>query len=111
MSIRPLAPDFHVTGQIKPAQMQEVAGLGYKTLICMRPDNEGFNQPAFNEVAAAAKAAGIDAHHIPVAAGGAMTPEQAKRLKEIVTSRAGHVLAYCASGNRCAAAYEMAKKA
>ncbi len=42
MSIRSIDPSFHVTGQISPSQLNEIAGLGFKTVICMRPDNEGF---------------------------------------------------------------------
>lgn len=47
MSIRSIDPSFHVTGQIKPSQLREIADLGFKTLICMRPDKEGFFQPSF----------------------------------------------------------------
>jgi sulfide:quinone oxidoreductase len=109
MSIRAIDPNFHVTGQITPAQMQEIARLGYKTVVCMRPDNESFNQPAFADMAASAKAAGIEAYHIPVIPG-AITAAQASELKNVLSSKSGPVLAYCASGNRCASAYEMTKR-
>ena len=110
MSIRNIDPSFHVTGQITPSHMKQIADLGYKTVICMRPDNEGFNQPAFAEMAEAAKAAGVEAFYIPVVPG-AMTMEQARQLKDILSARSGPTLAYCASGNRCAAAYDMSKRA
>lgn len=109
MSIRTIDPNFHVTGQITPQQIAEVAKLGYKTVICMRPDNEGFNQPAFADMAKAAKDAGLDAHYIPVVPG-AMTEAQAKELKTILDEEKGPILAYCASGNRCVGAYQMAKR-
>jgi sulfide:quinone oxidoreductase len=108
MSIRTIDPNFHVTGQIKPAEMQEIAKLGYKTVICMRPDKESLNQPAFVELQAAAKAAGIEAHYIPVVPG-AITPAQIGELKQMLSEKPGPILAYCASGNRCASAYEMTK--
>ncbi|MCB1445754.1 MAG: TIGR01244 family phosphatase [Rhizobiaceae bacterium] len=109
MSIRPVDPNFHVTGQMSPAQMKEVAGLGYRTVICMRPDKEGFSQPAFSEMAEAARSAGIEAFYIPVTPG-AMTVEQAHELRRILAGREGPTLAYCASGNRCISAYEMSKR-
>jgi sulfide:quinone oxidoreductase len=109
MSIRAIDPNFHVTGQIKPAQMQELAKRGYKTVICMRPDKEGFFQPAFAEMEAAAKAVGIEAHYLPVVPG-AITPAQVSELKKVLREKSGPVLAYCASGNRCASAYEMTKR-
>ncbi|MFY8100825.1 MAG: TIGR01244 family sulfur transferase [Allorhizobium sp.] len=109
MSIRSIDPSFHVTGQIAPSQVPDIAGLGFKTLVCMRPDKEGFLQPSFEQIADAARAAGIDAHYIPVVPG-QLSLEQAQRLKGILSGQTGPILAYCASGQRCAAAYEMAKR-
>lgn len=108
MSIRTIDPNFHVTGQIKPAAMQDLAKLGYKTVICMRPDKEGFFQPTFAEMEAAAKTVGIKAHYIPVVPG-AITTADITALKAILSDTSGPVLAYCASGNRCANAFEMSK--
>lgn len=109
MSIRNIDTNFHVTGQIGPQQISDIAQLGYKTVICMRPDNEGFNQPAFAVMAKAAEQAGLDAVYLPVVPG-QMTPSQVAELKEILSRSEGPVLAYCASGNRCAAAYDMARR-
>lgn len=109
MSIRAIDTNFHVTGQITAAQMHEVAKLGYKTVICMRPDKEGFNQPAFADMETAARAAGVETHYIPVVPG-AITPAQVSELKKVLREKPGPVLAYCASGNRCASAYEMTKR-
>ncbi|UJW76993.1 TIGR01244 family sulfur transferase [Rhizobium sp. SL42] len=109
MSIRTIDRNFHVTGQIKPAAMQDIAALGYKTVICMRPDKEGFFQPTFADMEAAAEAAGIKAHYIPVVPG-AITPANLAALKSVLGTTSGPVLAYCASGNRCASAFEMSKQ-
>jgi sulfide:quinone oxidoreductase len=109
MSILTIAENFHVTGQITPTEMKNIASLGYKTVICMRPDKEASNQPAFADMAAAARAEGIQAVYIPVVPG-AITAEQVSELKKIVDASQGPLLAYCASGNRCAAAYDMAKR-
>jgi sulfide:quinone oxidoreductase len=109
MSIRSIDPSFHVTGQISPSQLQEIAGLGYKTVVCMRPDNEGFRQPSFDVIANAAQAAGLEAHYLPVVPG-SLSSEQAQKLKTILGKQAGPILAYCASGQRCAHLYDMAKR-
>ncbi len=109
MSIRSIDPNFHVTGQIKPSQVDEIARLGYKTVICMRPDNEGFLQPSFTEVADAAQNAGLDAHYLPVVPG-SMPLDQATQLKHLLSKQTGPILAYCASGQRCAAVYDLAKR-
>ncbi|MFN7125241.1 MAG: TIGR01244 family sulfur transferase [Allorhizobium sp.] len=110
MSIRSIDPSFHVTGQISPSQLNEIAGLGFKTVVCMRPDNEGFRQPSFDEVAHAAQKAGLEAHYLPVVPG-SMPLDQAEMLKSILGKQTGPILAYCASGQRCAAVYDMAKRA
>lgn len=109
VATRKIDSTFDVTGQITPDQAADIATRGYKMLICMRPDNEGFNQPAFADVKSAAEGAGMEAVYFPVVPG-SMTPDQARKLKTILAAQSGPVLAYCASGNRCAAAYDFAKR-
>ena len=109
MSIRSIDPSFHVTGQIKPQQLQAIAELGFKTVICMRPDKEGFLQPAFDEIESSAREAGLEAHYLPVVPG-SISFDQARQLKALISEQSGPILAYCASGQRCAAAYDLAKR-
>jgi sulfide:quinone oxidoreductase len=109
MSIRSIDPSFHVTGQIKPQQLQAIAELGFKTVICMRPEREGFFQPAFDEIESAAHQVGLEAHYLPVVPG-SVSFDQARQLKAVISQQSGPILAYCASGQRCAAAYDLAKR-
>lgn len=109
VATRKIDTTFDVTGQIAPEQAGDIASRGYTTLICMRPDNEGFNQPAFAAVKQAAEGVGLKAVYFPVVPG-QMTPAQAKELKTILADASGPVLAYCASGNRCAAAYDFSRR-
>lgn len=111
MSVRPLDPKFHVTGQIMAEDMSEIARAGYAAVICMRPDGEGGpQQPGSDVMREAAGAAGLVYHYLP-ARPGAITPEIAARVKEIMAKTEGPILAYCASGGRCTTAYEMARHA
>ncbi len=109
VATRKIDTQFDVAGQIAPDQAADIAARGYRTLICMRPDNEGFNQPAFSDVKQAAETAGMEAIYFPVVPG-SMAADQARELKAILAGRQGPVLAYCASGNRCAAAYELSRR-
>lgn len=110
MSIRKITDQFHVTGQLTPEQMADMARLGYKTVICMRPDHEGGPvQPIFAEIADAAAGCGLSAHHLPVVPG-RMTPSQVAELRALLDSRPGPVLAFCASGQRCAMAFDLATR-
>lgn len=111
MSVRPLDPKFYVTGQILAEDISEIARAGYKTVICMRPDGEGGpTQPGSDVIEKAASAVGLAFHYLP-ARPGAITPDIAARLKDIMTKTEGPILAYCASGGRCTTAYEMARHA
>lgn len=110
MRTRPITGNYHVTGQLKPKDMAEVASAGFNTVICMRPDGEGFFQPKFADIEQAAKQAGLTCYYLPV--GGGHTPfEQAPKLKEILKKTDGNVLAFCASGGRCASLYQLALQA
>lgn len=106
MSIRSIDQNFHVTGQLSPSHLQQVAEAGYRTVVCMRPDNEGFEQPRFEDMEKAGSALGIEFIHIPVIPG-QVSLDQARKLKDVLFAKDGPVLAYCASGQRCAAVYQM----
>ncbi len=108
-AITPLTSDYHVCPQLDPREVAAIAAAGYTTLICMRPDGEMFGQPAWAQVEAEARRHGLQAHYIP-AQSGAVTPAQAAQLKQALAQAPGKVLAYCASGNRCAMAYRMARQ-
>lgn len=110
MSIRPVDNSYHVSSQISPKEIGEIAKAGYAAIVCMRPDGEGFFQPAFAEVEKAAKAAGLSAHYLPVG-GGTVPMDQAKQLRAILRQAEGPVLAYCASGARCVMVYQLAQQA
>jgi len=96
MNIRPVTQNYHVSGQLKPADMAKVAEAGYAAVICMRPDGEGWGQPKFSAIEEAAKANNLPVYYIPV--GGGVPMEQAKKLRSVLKETEGPVLAFCASG-------------
>ena len=98
-------PDFrHVTDQlsvapqISLADVAEAARLGFKTLISNRPDGEEPGQPTAAEVAAAAAAAGLAFHHIPVRGGPG--PAEIDATQAVLAEAETPVLAFCRSGTR-----------
>ncbi|ATN32966.1 TIGR01244 family protein [Rhizobium sp. ACO-34A] len=107
MQIRPITETFHVSGQLAPTDIAELAASSYSLVICMRPDGEGFGQPDFSTIEDAAKAVGLRTHHLPVIPG-SVPLEQAAELKDLLKRTEGPVLAFCASGARCAGLYQMA---
>lgn len=104
--IQPVSDMFHVCAQLQPKDLREVAQAGYATVVCMRPDGEAPGQPPADEVRAAADALGLAFHHIPVRSGD-VALEHARRLRDVLDRSDGPILSYCASGNRCAIAYQL----
>ena len=87
-----------VAPQISVADVGEAARQGFRTLISNRPDGEEPGQPTSAEIAAAATAAGLAFHHIPVR--GSPTPEQVEQTRLVLQDAAEPVLAFCRSGTR-----------
>ncbi len=96
-----LSPTFSVTTQIQPHEVAALAEQGVTLIICNRPDNEDRGQPTFAEIAAAAKAAGIEARHIPIRPGMAGAAE-VNTFRKAVKGAKGPVVAFCRSGARSA---------
>lgn len=99
MKMRKVSSGLAVSGQVNPNDLAELATAGIQSIICNRPDGEEPGQPTFSEIAAQAKAAGIEARHIPV--GGAISAaSQARAMAVALAELPQPVLAYCRTGNR-----------
>jgi uncharacterized protein (TIGR01244 family) len=100
MNIVKLTESFAVSAQISEADVAAIAAAGYKVLINNRPDGEESSQPSSAAIAAAARAAGLEYHHLPVTAlnfPGAGFEEMCDLLDDVDRP----VLAFCRSGTRC----------
>jgi uncharacterized protein (TIGR01244 family) len=97
-NFRRVTDDLSVAPQISVADVQEAAAQGFRTIINNRPDGEEPGQPAASEIGAAAMAAGLAYHHIPVV--GSPTPAQVEATKAVLQDAAEPVLAFCRSGTR-----------
>jgi uncharacterized protein (TIGR01244 family) len=95
---RRVTDDFTTAPQIALEDVAEAARLGFHTLINNRPDGEDPTQPASADVAAAAAAAGLAYHYVPVRGG--PTPDQVEETLKILESAKAPVLAFCRSGTR-----------
>lgn len=107
MDIRQIVPGFSVAPQIRPEELAEAAAMGFRTLVCNRPDGEEPGQPSAGEMAAAAEAAGMEFHLLPVYPG-AFTPDLVAGTLEVLAATDQPVLAYCRSGTRSATLWSLA---
>lgn len=88
-----------VAGQIQPEDVATLKSLGFTTIINNRPDGESPDQPTGDQIAAAADAAGLAYHAIPLGREG-VTPDMVERTKSAIESSEGPVFAFCRSGTR-----------
>ncbi|MBN2972864.1 TIGR01244 family phosphatase [Roseomonas aeriglobus] len=85
--------------QICPADMEAIAGRGFKSIICNRPDGEEGRQWSAAEIAQAARRHGLAFAHIPVVSG-AITAADVATMRDTLAHLTAPVLAYCRSGSR-----------
>ncbi len=100
---------FATAPQLSPADMAEVAALGFKTVVNNRPDGEGgADQPTSAAMEVAAVAAGLRYEYLPVISG-QITELQARKFAELLATRPGPLLAFCRSGARSQNLHQLAR--
>ena len=92
--------NLSVAPQIRPTDVAKIAALGFKLIVCNRPDGEERGQPRFSEIEEAAMKHGLEFEYQPVVSG-QMSPQEAERFRDTCKNAEGAVLAYCRSGTRC----------
>jgi sulfide:quinone oxidoreductase len=107
---RKLSDHFAVCSQVSPQDMQAIASAGFRSIICNRPDGEEWGQPAFAELEAAAKLAGLETAFLPVSPSG-ISVEQPEKLATLLKELPHPILAFCRSGARSAGLWQAAQNA
>ena len=97
-----------VDGQIGPDDVPTLKAMGVTLIVNNRPDGEDAGQPTSDEIEAAAKAAGIEYRHVPIARG--LGPSDIEAMREAMHSASeGKLFAFCRSGNRSTLAWAVAR--
>ena len=92
--------NYHVSPQIEPHQISDIADKGFVKIICNRPDFEV--HPSLSSLAMADLAAKAEIEFYTLElTHETMTPENILKQRKIFLDASGPVLAYCASGTRC----------
>ena len=104
MNIRSLNDEYAVTPQISVADLDTIKEMGFKSVVCQRPDNEDPGQPDYAEIAARASELGLETRHIPVS--GQPTAEAVRAMVDALDEMPKPMLGYCRSGNRSTIIYQ-----
>lgn len=99
MELKRINDGVSVAPQISPEDLQAIKAAGFSTIINNRPDGESPGQPGSAEMQAAAEAAGLAYHYIPLGRDG-VSPEMIEQTRSALEGSAGPVLAFCRSGTR-----------
>lgn len=105
---RRLSEQLAISAQVEPGDLQSLAGAGFRSIICNRPDGEDAGQPTWAEIAEAAAAAGMQARHIPVTPG-AIADKDVVCFSAALDELPGPVLAFCRTGGRAATLWALSK--
>ena len=99
MQTHQLSPDYSVAPQVSSADISAIVGLGFKSIICNRPDYENSEDLQITAIKAAALAAGLEFAE-NVFDGSNFGPDIITKQTELLKSLPNPVLAYCTSGAR-----------
>jgi len=109
LPVRQIDDQVWVAPQLDAAAMAEAARAGFKAVVNNRPDFEdGPDQPTSASVAAAAQAAGLAYHHLPVS-GGYQSPDEIAAFAVLLDTLPRPLLAFCRSGARSTKLYAAAQ--
>ena len=92
--------NYHVSPQIEPHEISEIADKGFVKIICNRPDFEVPTSHQSSIMADLSTKKKIEFHILELTHQ-TMTPENILKQREMYINANGPVLAYCASGTRC----------
>ena len=109
LPIQAIASDVFVAPQLEAPAMAVAARMGFKSVVCNRPDFEGgADQPTSDQVGLAAKEAGLHFAYLPVS-GAFQTPEQVSEMGRLLAELPRPLLMYCRSGARSAHLFRQAQ--
>jgi uncharacterized protein (TIGR01244 family) len=104
---RPLDEKVLVAGQIDQADVARAAAAGVTMIVNNRPDGEEPGQPDGASIESAARSAGLDYVHIPVAGG--LSADQVEAMADAIDTAPGKLLLFCRSGTRSTFLWALAR--
>jgi len=98
--VRKLTENVYVAPQLSAADVAEIDGMSFRSILCNRPDNEQDDQPAYDNIRQQADALGLAIEFQPVN-GSLITDEDVDEFTNQLQNLPMPTVAYCRSGTRC----------
>ena len=108
MELKRINQHVTVSPQITPEDIPTLKAAGFTTIVNNRPDGESPDQPTSDQILAAATAAGLVYHYIPLGRDG-VSPEMVEESRAVFEGSAGPVFCYCRSGTRSTTLWALAQ--
>ena len=105
MDIRQINDEYAVAGQITVEDLDQIKAMGFKSIVCNRPDEEEPGQPSFSQISARAAELGLEIKHVPVGRMG-VDADAVNGMVDALDELPRPMLGYCRSGARSTAIYE-----
>lgn len=105
MDIRKVNATFSVSDQIGSEDIALISSMGYRAIICNRPDGESEYQPLFEALQTLAEQNDMQMVHLPIGPSGP-TEADVAAFAQAFAALPKPVLAYCQSGNRSMAVWK-----
>lgn len=106
INISPIADDYSISPQISVEDLEEIAALGFKTVINYRPDGEGgADQVLSNVLAEKAESLGLTYQHNPVIPG-QVTQDNVDDCAAFLNTAPKPILGFCRTGKRATMLYQ-----
>ncbi len=109
MKIKKLTDNFSVAYQIEPCDIKEIKNLGFKAIICNRPDGEAEGQPDMDDIEIEAQKEGLKFYYIPLANRKDISPQMIEKTQKIISETKGAILAFCRTGTRSTILWALAQ--
>lgn len=104
-----LTPQLTVAPQIEPSDIEQIAGLGFKSVINNRPDGEESGQPLNQVIEQHADQFGLAYVYLPVV-GGQISEAQIHQFGELLQTLPQPILAFCRTGTRSSMLWSLASQ-
>jgi uncharacterized protein (TIGR01244 family) len=104
MNIRSINDEYSASPQIAIEELDQIQAMGFKSIVCHRPDDEDPGQPDFALIAARAAELGIETRQIPVV--GQPGVDEVHAMVDALDELPKPMLGYCRSGNRSTIIYQ-----